>query len=53
MSDNSIKSAAILGLGSFGTAIAKLLAKDLESLLIYGRDLESITAINHEHKNPR
>ncbi len=53
MSDNSIKSAAILGSGSFGTAIAKLLAKDLESLLIYGRDLESIAAINHEHKNPR
>ena len=53
MSDNSIKSAAILGSGSFGTAIAKLLSKDLESLLIYGRDLESIAAINHEHKNPR
>jgi glycerol-3-phosphate dehydrogenase (NAD(P)+) len=53
MSDNSIKSAAILGSGSFGTAIAKLLAKDLESLLIYGRDLESIAAINNEHKNPR
>jgi glycerol-3-phosphate dehydrogenase (NAD(P)+) len=53
MSDNSIKSAAILGSGSFGTAIAKLLAKDLESLLIYGRDSDSIAAINNEHKNPR
>lgn len=53
MSESSFKSAAILGSGSFGTAIAKLLAKDLESILIYGRDLESIAAINNEHRNPR
>jgi glycerol-3-phosphate dehydrogenase (NAD(P)+) len=53
MSDNSIKSAAILGSGSFGTAIAKLLAKDLSSVLIVGRDSESITSINEEHLNPR
>lgn len=46
-------SAAIIGSGSFGTAISKLLAKDLKSVLIVGRDLESIDSINHEHKNPR
>jgi glycerol-3-phosphate dehydrogenase (NAD(P)+) len=44
---------AILGSGSFGTAIAKLLAPDLQSVLIYGRDSESIRAINEEHRNPR
>lgn len=48
-----LDSVAILGSGSFGTAIAKLLAPDLKSVLIYGRDLDSIAAINNDHKNPR
>jgi glycerol-3-phosphate dehydrogenase (NAD(P)+) len=44
---------AILGSGSFGTAIAKLLAPELESVLLVGRDQESIAAINQQHRNPR
>lgn len=46
------ESVAILGSGSFGTAIAKLLAPDLESVVIVGRDLESIESINRDHRNP-
>ncbi len=47
------QSAAIIGSGSFGTAIAKLLGEDLKSVLIIGRDPESIASINDKHLNPR
>lgn len=52
MSDRKFSSAAILGAGSFGTAMAKLLASQLGSILLIGRDQETIEAINREHKNP-
>ncbi|MEY3394785.1 MAG: hypothetical protein RL346_1021 [Verrucomicrobiota bacterium] len=45
--------AAILGSGSFGTAIATLLASELDSVLLLGRDQETVTAINQQHRNPR
>lgn len=44
-------SAAILGSGSFGTAIAKLLSPKLERIEIIGRDAKVAEAINHEHHN--
>jgi glycerol-3-phosphate dehydrogenase (NAD(P)+) len=41
-----------VGSGSFGTAMAKLLAPKLESILLIGRDCETAEAINREHRNP-
>jgi len=44
--------AAILGSGSFGTAMAKLLAPKLGSIVLIGRDPAVAETINREHKNP-
>jgi glycerol-3-phosphate dehydrogenase (NAD(P)+) len=52
MSDSPFKSAAILGSGSFGTAMAKLLAPNLESIVLIGRDSATAETINRDHKNP-
>lgn len=52
MSEPSFASAAILGTGSFGTAIAKLLAPKLGSVLLVGRDPETAKAINCSRRNP-
>lgn len=46
-------SAAILGTGSFGTALAVLLAPNLGSITLVGRDPEVAAAINRRHRNPR
>jgi len=45
-------SAAILGSGSFGTAISKVLAPNLDRVVIIGRDREVVAAINTSHHNP-
>ncbi len=50
---NHISSAAILGSGSFGTALAKLLARKLDSVVIFSREKDSADAINNDHKNPK
>jgi glycerol-3-phosphate dehydrogenase (NAD(P)+) len=52
MSEPSFTSAAILGSGSFGTALATLLAQKLDTVLLIGRDADVAEAINREHKNP-
>lgn len=52
MPDSRFTRAAIVGSGSFGTAIAKLLAPKLESVLLIGRDPETAEAINRDHRNP-
>jgi glycerol-3-phosphate dehydrogenase (NAD(P)+) len=52
MSETRFTSTAILGSGSFGTAMAKLLAPKLDSILLIGRDPDTTVAINREHKNP-
>ena len=46
-------SVAILGSGSFGTAIAKVLAPKVEEICMIGRDAEVVRGINEEHRNPR
>lgn len=47
-------SAAVLGSGSFGTAIATLISPNLPSgVLIYGRDAEVSDGINSAHRNPK
>lgn len=50
---DSFASAAILGTGSFGTALAVLLAPRLERLLLIGRDAAVTDSINTRHRNPR
>ena len=52
MSDRPFSSTAIIGSGSFGMAMAKLLAPKLESVLLIGRDAETVAAINREQRNP-
>lgn len=46
-------SAAILGAGSLGTALAKLLAPKLDSLLLVSIERECVDGINREHRNPK
>ena len=52
MPESKFKSAAILGSGSFGTALAKLLAPKMESILLIGRDCVTADSINLYHRNP-
>lgn len=52
MSDSPFTSAAIIGSGSFGMAMAKLLSSKLESIVLIGRDPAKAEAINRNHKNP-
>ena len=53
MPNSPFTSAAILGSGSFGMAMAKLLAPKLGSVLLLARDSETVDIINLEHRNPR
>ncbi len=46
-------SAAILGAGSLGTALAKLLAPKLESILLVSIEADCVEGINREHRNPK
>ena len=53
MSESPFDSAAILGTGSFGTAMAVLLAPHVRELVSIGRDQAVADAINTRHHNPR
>ena len=46
-------SAAILGAGSLGTALAKLLAPKLETILLVSIDPQCAEGINKNHRNPK
>jgi glycerol-3-phosphate dehydrogenase (NAD(P)+) len=48
-----ITSAAILGAGSLGTALAKLLAPKLGSVLLVSIEQECVDGINRDHRNPK
>ena len=48
-----IDRAAIIGTGSFGTALARLLGHSLDELLMVGRDSGLIESINTTRANPR
>jgi glycerol-3-phosphate dehydrogenase (NAD(P)+) len=52
MPETKFTSAAVLGSGSFGTAIAKLLSPRLDRIVLIGRDCETAETINREHRNP-
>lgn len=47
-----MNSVAILGSGSFGTAIAMLLAPKVREIVLIGRDPETVESINLRHRNP-
>jgi len=49
----TFSSAAILGSGSFGTALAKILAPKLDSVLLIGREPDVAASINSVRRNPR
>ena len=53
MSEAKFTSVAIIGSGSFGIALASLLAPKLESVVIIGRDLIAAGAINTQHQSPQ
>jgi glycerol-3-phosphate dehydrogenase (NAD(P)+) len=53
MSDFHLSSAAILGAGSLGTALAKLLAPKLDSILLVSIDPACADGINRVHRNPK
>ena len=48
-----ITAAAILGAGSLGTALAKLLAPKLESILLVSIEPECVDGINRDQRNPK
>ena len=51
---NSAKpSFAVLGSGSWGTALASLIARNGHPTTIWGRDADQVGAIARTHENPR
>ena len=48
-----ITTTAILGAGSLGTAIARLLAPDLESVVLISIEDDVVEGINRDHRNPK
>lgn len=46
-------SAAILGAGSLGTAMAKLLAPKMEAIVLISIEADVVAGINRDHRNPK
>ncbi|RNF83597.1 NAD(P)H-dependent glycerol-3-phosphate dehydrogenase [Montanilutibacter psychrotolerans] len=46
-------SVAVLGAGSWGTALAALIARHGHPTVLWGRDADGIAAIDQRHENPR
>jgi glycerol-3-phosphate dehydrogenase (NAD(P)+) len=53
MRDNPAKKIAVLGAGSWGTALAALLARHGFPTVLWGRDAAVVEAIGQRHENPR
>jgi len=53
MSTNDAEKIAVLGAGSWGTALATLLARHGHSTVLWGRDAAVVEAIDQRHENPR
>ena len=47
-----MQSVAILGAGSWGTALAALIARHGHRAVLWGRDAATIEAIDARHENP-
>ena len=45
--------AAVMGMGSWGTAFAMILADSGNDVCLWGRDASAVTALNTEHRNER
>ena len=52
MTDSHAK-IAVLGSGSWGTALASLVARHGHPTVLWGRDAAVISAIHNQHENPR
>lgn len=48
-----MNSAAIIGSGSFGTALAYLIGKKINQVVLIGRDTALASHVNEHHRNPR
>ncbi len=46
-----MKKAAVFGAGSFGTAIASVLAANFEEVVLWGRDAKLLATLNETHEN--
>jgi glycerol-3-phosphate dehydrogenase (NAD(P)+) len=44
---------AVLGAGSWGTALAALMARHGHRIVLWGRDAKIAAAIDQQHQNPR
>ncbi|MGO4221651.1 NAD(P)H-dependent glycerol-3-phosphate dehydrogenase [Lysobacter sp. TAF61] len=53
MEAKPLPSVAVLGAGSWGTALAALIARHGHPTVLWGRDAEGIAAIDGRHENPR
>jgi glycerol-3-phosphate dehydrogenase (NAD(P)+) len=53
MSTTDVEKIAVLGAGSWGTALASLLARHGHPTVLWGRDANVIEAIDQRHENPR
>lgn len=53
MDESPFRIAAVIGSGSFGTAVAKLLEPQLAAIRLLGRDAAQVDAINRDHRNPQ
>ena len=49
----AMPSVAVLGAGSWGTALAALVARHGHRATLWGRDAEIVAAIDRDHENPR
>ncbi len=47
-----MKKATVFGAGSFGTAIASVLAVNFDEVVLWGRDPATVAALNERHENP-
>ncbi len=51
-SDNFKKNVAVIGAGSFGTALAEIAARAGNNVKLYARNKEVVDSINQNHRNP-
>lgn len=51
--DAQAPSVVVLGAGSWGTALAALIARHGHDTVLWGRDAEGVAAIDARHENPR
>ena len=51
--DSAARTVAVLGAGSWGTALASLLARHGHPTVLWGRDANVVEAIDRRHENPR